>query len=78
MQITMIERDIINRENALRRCKYNVICLQTSPRASEYAEGIKMLSQEAFYLQDQLDRFYILLDILKEEQGACDEMLPRV
>ena len=78
MHIALIERDIRNREDALRRCTSNVTCLQRSPRAAEHTEAIRLLSQEAFYLQDQLEQYHTLITFLREEQGVCDEMLPRV
>jgi len=78
MNISIIERDIKNREESLRRCKYNVECLRKSPRAAGHQEDIRLMSQEAFYLQDQLDQYYVLFNLLREDQPEYDEMLPRV
>jgi hypothetical protein len=77
MQLNLVERDIKIKEEALRRCTYNLDCLRRSPRAAEYQEGIKLMDQEAFYLQDQLNQYYVVQSILREEQGVCDEMLPK-
>jgi len=78
MNISIIERDIKNKEESLRRCKYNVECLCKSPRVAGYQEAIRLVSQEAFYLQDQLDQYYVLFNLLREDQPEYDEMLPRV
>jgi hypothetical protein len=77
MQLNLVERDIKIKEEALQRCKYNLECLRRSPGVAEYQEGIKLIGQEAFYLQDQLDQYYVVQSILREEQGSCDEMLPK-
>jgi hypothetical protein len=39
---------------------------------------IRMLSNEAYLLKDQLARFKIILNLLREEEGPNDEMLPRI
>jgi hypothetical protein len=78
MQLNLIELDIKDREEALRRCKVNLQYLRTSSEGKKHPEEIKLTEYEMFYLKDQLQRFYILAGILKKEQGACDEMLPKV
>ena len=77
MQLNLIERDIKIKEDALRRCKYNIQCLRRSPKVAEYEEGLKIMDQEAFYLQDQLNQYYVVQTLLREEHGSCDEMLPK-
>jgi hypothetical protein len=78
MQLNLIESDIQNRENALRRCKSNLDYLYNSIETEESKKAIKLLEQESFYLQDQLDRYYVLAAILREEQSSYDEMLQTV
>ena len=74
MNIELVERDIQNRELALKRCKYHLSCIDKT----ENQVPFKLLSQEIFYLQDQLERYYVLFNLLREEQPVVDEMLPKV
>lgn len=76
MQLNLIEIDIKDREEILARCRSNLYALHTLPGNKNEGE-IRLLGQQIFYLKDQLEKFYILVGILKEEQGSHDEMLPK-
>lgn len=80
MQLNLIEQDIRNREVVLSRCKTTLGCLLNSPDAAntEYKKAIDLMEQEIFFLSDQLDKYYSVFTFLKEEQGFCDEVLPKV
>jgi hypothetical protein len=71
MQLRAIERDIKLREDALRRCKYNLDCMKGHKEAVDY------LAAEVFLLEDQLEQYKVVANLLREEQGSCDEMLPK-
>lgn len=77
MQLNLIETDIQNREEALKRCKANLHYLKFSSEGKKHPEQLRITEYEVFYLKDQLEKFYILAGILKEEQGVYDEMLPK-
>jgi len=74
MNISIIERDIKNREESLRRCKYDLICMKRAHKT----DAVHELSAEILLLEDQLDRYHVVFNILREEQPSYDEMLPRV
>jgi hypothetical protein len=76
MKANLIERDMQDRERALQSCKGNIMYLQQKGER-KYKEDINMLSQEIFFLQDQLSRYKIIFDLLKEEEGPADEMLKK-
>lgn len=72
MQLTEIEHEIKRREEYLTRCLFNMQVLSSSP---EEKEIIRLMEQEAFFLRDQLDKYYSVYSILREEQEAKDELL---
>ncbi len=71
MQLNLIEQDIKSKEESLKRCKSNLLGLETH-------DEIKLLSHEVFLLEDQLKMYRTIVGILKEEQGSHDEMLQKV
>ena len=77
MKVNLIERDIQDRERALKSCEFNILYLkQENERKNR--DVIHMLGSEAYLLRDQLARFKVVLGILKEEEGPVDEMLKRI
>jgi hypothetical protein len=77
MNIVLIERDIKDREQALQTCKYSLSYLKREG-SRKYADAIRALSQEAFFLEDQLHRYRILFNILREDQKKFDEVPKRI
>ena len=83
MQLDLIEADVHNREEQLKRCKAKLRYLGNLHVSFDlleaHKEAMKLLEQEEFYLQDQLYHLKSLVAILKEEQDySRDEMLPKV
>lgn len=78
MQLNLIELDIQDRENSLKRCKANLQYLHSTSDGKKHPEVISMTEYEIFYLKDQLAKFYIVAGILKEEYGSRDEVLLRI
>jgi len=78
MQLNLIEQDIRSKEATLSRCKSNLLACVMKPNNSETHDEIKLLSQEVFLLEDQLDKYYSVAAFLRGEQGSHDEMLPKI
>jgi hypothetical protein len=77
MQLNLIEQDIKDKEDSLRRCKSNLLGCIMKTNSPETHNEIKLLSQEVFLLEDQLKMYRTIAGILKEEQGSHDEMLQK-
>jgi len=75
MQLDELLHDIKRREECLTRCLFGLQVLSSLP---EEREALRLMEQEAFFLRDQLDRYYSVYAILREEQGSTDEMLQKV
>jgi len=78
MQLNLIELDIQHREEALKRCKANLLACIMKTNSTTKTREVELLGCEIFYLKDQLGMLRCIASILKEEQGAYDEMLPKV
>ena len=77
MQIGLIERDIKDREQALQTCKHSLSYLKKED-SRKYADTIRALSQEAFYLEDQLQHYRVLFNLLKDDQEKFDEVPKKI
>ena len=73
MKIELIERDIKDKEEALIRCRYNQLVYTLGAK-----ETLDLSAYEAFYLQDQLNSYRVVLNVLREDQPIHDEMLPDI
>jgi hypothetical protein len=77
MKVELIERDIRDREQALKNCEYNIMYLrQENERKNR--DVIRMLGNEAYLLKDQLARYKVILALLREEEGPNDEMPKKI
>jgi hypothetical protein len=74
MNILVIERDIKTREESLKRCKYNLSIVKRHHKK----EAAQEISAEILLLEDQLEKYHVLFNILREDQPVYDEVLPRV
>ena len=70
-----IEHEIKQRESCLIRCEYSLALLNSLPLSEENESKKKLMEYEAFFLHDQLDKYYSIYAILREEQGSKDEVL---
>ena len=77
MKIVLIERDIKDREQALQTCKHSLSYLKKED-SRKYADTIRALSQEAFFLEDQLQHYHVLFNLLKDDQVLYDEMPKKI
>lgn len=77
MKLTLIDRDIHYKRDALKRCEYRIKCLKQSNKPED-KQIMHELSQEAFLLQDQLSYYKIIFDLLKEEHNFNDEMSKKI
>jgi len=77
MQIVLIEREMKDKEEALRRCRYNVACLKQANN-KEYEKAIYELSQEVYMLEDQLEHYRVVFNLLREDQKVFDNVPKRI
>jgi hypothetical protein len=77
MKIVLIEREMKEKEAALKRCKYLVECLKKS-RKPEHKEVLWQISQEQFLLEDQLAHYKIVFSLLQEDQEMYDSVPKRI
>jgi hypothetical protein len=77
MQIVLIEREMKDKEEALKRCKYQAAWLKQLKKP-EYKETIWQLSQEAFLLEDQLAHYKTVFNLLQEDQEVFDNFPKRI
>ena len=77
MQIVQIEREMKDKEEALKRCKYHAAWLKQL-RKPEYKETIWQLSQEQFLLEDQIAHYKTVFNLLQEDQEVFDNVPKRI
>jgi hypothetical protein len=77
MQLAAIEREMRYKKEALKRCQYNVQCLKRAGNP-EYEEAIWQFSNEAYLLEDQLFRYDIVFNLLKEDVQIYDDVPKRI
>ena len=77
MQIVLVERELRQKAEALKRCQYNMQCLKRA-KNSDYEKAIWQLSQEIFLLEDQLDRYNTVFNLLQDGQEMFDNVPKRV
>lgn len=77
MQLNVLEREMNCKKEALKRCQYNVQCLKKA-KNPEYKEAIWQLSQEAYFLEDQLTRYNTVISLLQEDQETFDNVPKRI
>ena len=77
MQIVLIEQEMRDKEEALKRCKYYLAWLKQA-RNPKYKETIWELTQEQFLLEDQLAHYKTVFNLLEEDQETFDSVPKRI
>jgi hypothetical protein len=77
MQLNLLEREMRYKKDALKRCQYNMQCLKNA-RNPGYQEAIWQLSNEAYLLEDQLSRYDVVFNLLKEDVQVYDDVPKRI
>ena len=75
METNELEREIKRREEQLNRCHCGLALLNSLPLDEETRVKKRLIEQEAFFIHDQLDKYYSIYAILRDEQGLNEEVL---